>query len=43
MSKEYMAPEVKRGLPYSFPADIWSVGIVACKLLGKEPSTYRDH
>ena len=29
----YTAPEVLQGIGYSFPADVWSFGILLCELI----------
>lgn len=33
----YMAPEVCKNMPYSFPADIWSLGVILYELISLEP------
>lgn len=33
----YMAPEVCKNMPYSFPADIWSLGVILYELITLEP------
>ena len=33
----FRAPEVIIGLPYSYPIDMWSVGVVACYLYYRKP------
>lgn len=39
----YVSPEVVRGEPYSFPFDIWSLGVVMFTLLtGEYPFMYDD-
>lgn len=32
----YMAPEVCKNMPYSFPADIWSLGVILYELISLE-------
>jgi serine/threonine protein kinase len=32
-SLDYMAPEVFEGVPYSYPADVWSLGIVLLEMM----------
>ncbi|AYV85517.1 MAG: hypothetical protein Satyrvirus21_1, partial [Satyrvirus sp.] len=37
----YTAPEVNSGTSYSFPADIWSIGVIAFELVTFEPPVTR--
>ena len=33
-SPGYTAPEILNGTPYSYPVDIWSIGILICEMFG---------
>jgi polo-like kinase 4 len=39
----YMSPEVSKGRPHSFPADIWSVGCLLYTLVVGQPPFYAGH
>ena len=39
-TQEFRAPEVIIGVPYSYPIDMWSVGIIACFLYYRKSLFY---
>ncbi|KAJ5154926.1 uncharacterized protein N7500_010365, partial [Penicillium coprophilum] len=43
MPMPYRAPEITLEVPWSYPIDIWSVGLAACDLLGLRRPFRADH
>ncbi|KAJ5286359.1 hypothetical protein N7524_001665, partial [Penicillium chrysogenum] len=43
MPMPYRAPEIVLGVPWSYPVDIWCVGLTACDLLGVDSLFSADH
>lgn len=41
-SNPYSAPEVEQGLEYSYPADVWSLGVLLCAMLTADWPEFDD-